>query len=692
MGGDGYKYQIGNRVFNYQTGGAGIGGNGFFEDGEGKPVYEGQGPNFGQINITGGTVNATGGVTTVENRGAGAGIGNGGASCEWTVDPVFEGTIHISGGVVTATGGDGSQATGSSAGGAGIGSGGVAGDIQEPLHTNTSIIISDGVVNAYGKADGAGIGSGANVDSGSIEITGGTITAIGGDEGDGTVYGGAGIGGGDNGSASKILISGTANVTAQGGGTAAGIGGGPYGFVKEICILEQAQVNAIGGKEMKPNRNRGGAGIGCGRRGSVEQIRILGQAQVKAVGGGGAAGIGGGFDGAVGIDGTFDSKITGGITIEGAVVEAYGGRYFYDYEPDASDYGGAGIGSGISYDLDNCCGKISITNGATVRAYTEGKETNAIGVGGCYGGTHDNSLVLDDNISLWAQTPDNSWPALLNVPADSVSYQSRRVYLTTNNLTTGKADGYLNQPGAQADEAWDFQLGTDLTIDGNPVSMAAPKAPVGNWATLYQLPAFMVTYQYVGELPDGAAPLAPDSVAPGAQFTLKQPAGVTGWQFDGWYTDAACTAKFAGDAGITGDTVLYGRWNPLSTPIGPKAAVYKVEHVQKQPDGTYKLADAEFPLYGEIGQTVTAVPKSYVGYVVNRAASTLSGVVIPPAGDVYLVLTVRYDPAPQITATPQPGAVPPRTGDSASPLLWLSLLIASALGMGGVVASKSKMW
>ena len=105
--------------------------------------------------------------------------------------------------------------------------------------------------------DAAGIGGSTNGACGTIEIIGGIVRAFGGDEGDGSEFGGAGIGGGNNGGGDAIIIGGDAVVKAEGGGGAAGIGGGNGGFVKEITIEGEAQVTAIGGYS-------GGAGIGSG--------------------------------------------------------------------------------------------------------------------------------------------------------------------------------------------------------------------------------------------------------------------------------------------------------------------------------------------------------------------------------------------------------------------------------------------
>ncbi len=275
----------------YFTGGAGIGGNGVWM------AFLGGNPNiceaisghslaFGAIRIDGGTISAAGGdLLNRWNLGAGAGIGAGGAAGVRTnqSDPIgfpFAGTITINGGDVTATGGD--TAPTDTGGGAGIGSGGVTGNFYWPYSSRNDIriLIGGGTVVAAGEADGAGIGGGANVNGGTIEISGGFVKAQGGDEEDGTLWGGAGIGGGEECSATSILIDGGI-VSAAGGGAASGIGSGNGGGTHgTLTLAGSAEVDAHGG----PERN-GGAGIMAGG------ISLEGSAHVRVYAGGRARGI-----------------------------------------------------------------------------------------------------------------------------------------------------------------------------------------------------------------------------------------------------------------------------------------------------------------------------------------------------------------------------------------------------------------
>ena len=219
-----------------------------------------------------------------------------------------------------------------------------------------NIIITGGTVTATGGDGGAGIGGGSdgrNSDSNgkNITITGSTVTAKGGN-------GSAGIGGGVGGSGESITITGS-TVTAEGGNGAAGIGSGNG---KNITITDST-VTATG--------KYGGAGIGGGNGKNGEAITITGST-VTATGKYGGAGIGGGgFDG--GGNGNHIT-ITGSTVI--ATSEGVGER---------GNRGGAGIGGGCIGNGEN----IAIT-GSTVTATGH---FGGAGIGGGYKGSGSNVTV-----------------------------------------------------------------------------------------------------------------------------------------------------------------------------------------------------------------------------------------------------------------------------------------------------------
>ena len=166
----------------------------------------------------------------------------------------------------------------------------------------------DGSLKANGGEGGAGIGGGAKGSASNITISGGEVTAAGGnalkiEHGDAVeILAGAGIGGGGDGNGSNITISG-GTVTATGGENAAGIGGGTRGNGNNITISgstttaiggdPQKFVNGDGNVEEAPG---GGAGIGGGAYGEGNNIAVKYTAQVTATGKGNAANIGNGYD------------------------------------------------------------------------------------------------------------------------------------------------------------------------------------------------------------------------------------------------------------------------------------------------------------------------------------------------------------------------------------------------------------
>ena len=211
-----------------------------------------------------------------------------------------------------------------------------------------------GSLNAEGGALSAGIGGSyngysANNGTKNIIITGGTVTATGGD-------GGAGIGGGNGGAAENITITGS-TVTAKGGNGSAGIGGGVTGIGEAITITGST-VTATGGI------GAAGIGGGCGGdNGNGENITITGS-RVTATGNSGGAGIGGGER----CDGE-------NITITGSTVTATGDR------------GGAGIGGGAGEsNRGNGNGNNITITGSTVTAISNGCGQRGNGGGAGIGG------------------------------------------------------------------------------------------------------------------------------------------------------------------------------------------------------------------------------------------------------------------------------------------------------------------
>lgn len=291
-----------------------------------------------------------------------------------------------------------------------------------------------GKLLAGGYHESAAIGGGAGkdlCDTSNITITGGEITAIGGNDG------GCGIGGGGRpgGTGKNICIKGNAHVTAAGAEGAA-IGGGASGG-NSVTITDHAVVDAYGAW---------GSAIGDGGlysgNGSATTITISGNATVKAetVQSGSAIGAGqhgdsgdltinieenanvtaiGSYDGPAignryGTDGTTTINITGGTV---NAINSFGSddpeySYLHDGTGDHSPAIGAKIYKSEYYDGATCNVNINSSTGDTVvNAYIYGKGS----------GTAIGSMICTDTYNDITQRYDYVYQ---NVPADSANYNA----------------------------------------------------------------------------------------------------------------------------------------------------------------------------------------------------------------------------------------------------------------------------
>lgn len=181
--------------------------------------------------------------------------------------------------------------------GAGIGGGGFGG--------NGEVSISGGEVTAQGGNFAAGIGGGGN-GSGKVTIKNGNVTAK-------TNSLAAAIGGGNGGSGDVTILDGRVTTTLVKNNSVTGIGGAPNSTDKSTVRILGGVVDAVGG----------GYGSGIGGGSDDTQVEIGGGAQVTAKGGlgddyygrgpGAAIGTSGGADGKAGKE--LDVNVSGGGTV-----------------------------------------------------------------------------------------------------------------------------------------------------------------------------------------------------------------------------------------------------------------------------------------------------------------------------------------------------------------------------------------
>lgn len=280
-----------------------------------------------------------------------------------------------------------------------------------------TIKIESGTITATGYSYGAGIGGGDYSSGGTIEITGGTVTAInGGTDPSGWVSNtdkkASGIGASQGQPSGTIKISGDADVTAYGGYACPGIGGG------------------------------------------TNNITISGNAKVAAYGGDLAAGIGG----------YNQDKGTSTITItDCAVVDAYGGE------------SASGLGQGSN---NSASFTLTIGSNATVTAYSDGKKaavtgTPSSGSAPIVNMQFDPALTIPsgvENISLTLTGAEESNTKTLTVPEGYravAATMPEGTYTATASIGTTPSIPLLGLEGAAITSNTGY----------SPVVVSIPKAP-----------------------------------------------------------------------------------------------------------------------------------------------------------------------------------------------------------------------
>lgn len=96
----------------------------------------------------------------------------------------------------------------------------------------------------------------------------------------------------------------------------------------------------------------------------------------------------------------------------------------------------------------------------------------------------------------------------------------------------------------------------------------------------------IVDYKWVStDNPTGVNPPASDKdLEFGVAYTAKAQDAASGWTFDGWYVDEACTTKWTDGRALPGSMTLYGKWSknatptpaPTPTPKSPEQAATKI--------------------------------------------------------------------------------------------------------------------
>ena len=263
-----------------------------------------------------------------------------------------------------------------------------------------TIVIYGGEINATAGSQSAGIGSASGNAGGSVTIYGGTINAS-----SSQMAPGIGSGRDDKIGVDVTIYGGIIN--AQGGNEysgGTGIGAGYHGKCGNITI-NGGTVTAIGGVD---DSGQGGPGIGGGESGTGIGNIVINGGTVTAIGKGGSAGIGGfrSYSGSAGANVT----INGGTVIaSGSTVEGTGKTMDWDtYVEIDITYSYTGVAIGGS-------------------SYKDSNNTNNIGQNG--------NLTLGEGCYLYGGASESPENDLSNYLAGAGSYtDDRYLYMTVNSV------------------------------------------------------------------------------------------------------------------------------------------------------------------------------------------------------------------------------------------------------------------
>ena len=114
----------------------------------------------------------------------------------------------------------------------------------------------------------------------------------------------------------------------------------------------------------------------------------------------------------------------------------------------------------------------------------------------------------------------------------------------------------------------------DCTIPYTPTAMTDSGFKI--YAKWTQNP--LVSYTFLGKVPDGFSVPKSQYLAPGTAYTSVDPQGTTtSYVFDGWYLDPACTQKYVDGTVINSSITLYGKWLPVLPKTGEEvSALYPI--------------------------------------------------------------------------------------------------------------------
>ena len=199
------------------------------------------------------------------------------------------------------------------------------------------------------------------------------------------------------------------------------------------------------------------------------------------------------------------------------------------------------------------------------------------------------NIVLIEPITYYTVTVQNDGNGTAS--ADKTSYEKNE----TVTLTTTPATGYHFKE-------WQS---TDVTVSGNTFTMPDKDVTV---KAIFEADTYTVTFDMKGH---GVAP-TDQIVNKGEKATEPTDPSASGWIFDGWYADTACSVAFDFSTAINADTTIYAKWTEDTTPPAPIYAIIagaNGEWTKGSTAGLSFTSDAPFTKFAGVeidGSTIAA--------------------------------------------------------------------------------------
>ena len=343
------------------------------------------------------------------------------------------------------------------------GNGGSSSYGGDGITSSGSLTISGGTVTATGGDSTSSVGSGGSgiFSSGGVTISGGTVNATGGSSG--------------SDSGDGVTVSG-GTVTANGGDSKDGDGGsGGYGISSSGVAISGGTVTANGGDGGSGSGSHGGNGIY-----SSGGVTISSGSTVTANGGDGEDGSGG-------------RGITsnGGVTISGGTVTATGGK------SGSGDYSNGGNGISSSGSLSISGGTVTATAGSSSGSYgrdgittsssltISGGTVTANGGSGSYrggSGISSSDIELSGSLELTAKAGSPNGKALSQNGIELDPNTFKEKLDPGANIITKDADGkvidQVSSPRPVEPEGPVIPEESSSSSDGGSATPSAPASPL----------------------------------------------------------------------------------------------------------------------------------------------------------------------------------------------------------------------